>query len=633
MDTDAEGVVATIPVFDPTPAAIKKGRKHFYDTHKTSGLGQAACASCHVEARFDRLAWDLGAPNGDLKLIGTNINFARFDRSTNHFHPMKGPMVTQTLQDIIGHEPFQWRGDRDGLEQFNATFRDLQGDDRELTASEMQEFKDFLATIHFPPNRLRRFDNSLPSSLSLAGQLALGRGETSAGKTLPSGNPQAGLARFLTGGTNGCTTCHTLPSGLGPHMQWTGTRWKEIAPGPNGEHHIALIALERAAELPFKIQQLRSIRDKLGASFAQPLSRVGFGFFHDGSVDSLPRFVQDGFGFRTDQETADILAFLLCFIGSDLPAGSFTEPERPPGVASQDTPAALGRQITISAPVKVAMIGNMIDRASASTGRVDLIATGPKDGRTRGWLFDPVTGRFQSDRTGESSSDQELIRLAGIGNELTFTLVPRGAGRRMALDRDEDGFLNQDEIIRRANPANARSTLANLPPEISEVGFKTVAVGNTIEFTIAAVDGNVPPDLITFTLTNDAAPGASIDSRKGIFRWTPPLDLAPGNYVFTAVATDNGSPPASAQQRFTILLTADSLKLQAHQIWRDNHGVNISWETIPGRMYRVQFKNSLDDSQWQDLDDPFLAEGTVVTKIDDGIDAEDERYYQILLDR
>ena len=31
---------------------------------------------------------------------------------------MKGPMTTQTMIDIIGHEPHHWRGDRDGLEEF-----------------------------------------------------------------------------------------------------------------------------------------------------------------------------------------------------------------------------------------------------------------------------------------------------------------------------------------------------------------------------------------------------------------------------------------------------------------------------------------------------------------------------------
>src|SRR3954454_19166586 len=78
------------------------------------------------------------------------------------FHPMKGPMVTQTLQDIIDpipeeqQKPLHWRGDRSGLEDFNQTFTNLLGNDVALTTNEMKEFKRFLSTISFPPNPLRQ---------------------------------------------------------------------------------------------------------------------------------------------------------------------------------------------------------------------------------------------------------------------------------------------------------------------------------------------------------------------------------------------------------------------------------------------------------------------------------------------
>jgi hypothetical protein len=121
VDTTNETVIDTHRLWDPTPNPVKAGRPHLYNTHDTSGLGQASCASCHVDARFDRLAWDLGDPSGVIKMA-TNANFANFPPGlTNNFHPMKGPMVTLTLQDIISHEPFHWRGDRDGIEQFEST--------------------------------------------------------------------------------------------------------------------------------------------------------------------------------------------------------------------------------------------------------------------------------------------------------------------------------------------------------------------------------------------------------------------------------------------------------------------------------------------------------------------------------
>ena len=121
MDTETEEVIGAVPLFDPTPQDIKAGGRHFYDTHKTSGLGHVSCASCHPDGRMDRLAWDLGDPAGTVVRITNNSVGAPIA-----YHPMKGPMVTQTLQDIIGHQPFHWRGDRLSIEEFNPTFTNLQ---------------------------------------------------------------------------------------------------------------------------------------------------------------------------------------------------------------------------------------------------------------------------------------------------------------------------------------------------------------------------------------------------------------------------------------------------------------------------------------------------------------------------
>jgi YVTN family beta-propeller protein len=74
VDIATELETTRVSFHDPSPAAIKAGRKHLYDTHKTSGLGQIACASCHVDSRFDRLAWDLGNPAGTMKpTTGQNL--------------------------------------------------------------------------------------------------------------------------------------------------------------------------------------------------------------------------------------------------------------------------------------------------------------------------------------------------------------------------------------------------------------------------------------------------------------------------------------------------------------------------------------------------------------------------------
>src|SRR6185369_13786601 len=105
----------------------------------------------------------------------------------------------------------------------------------------------------------------------------------------------------------------------------------------------------RADFLPFKVAQLRSLPEKVGFNLNGP-SLAGFGFLHDGRVDSLTRFLQDGFGFLDDQQTANLIAFLISFSGSDLPlAATSTDPNIAPGTAlSQDVPAALGKQLLLA---------------------------------------------------------------------------------------------------------------------------------------------------------------------------------------------------------------------------------------------------------------------------------------------
>jgi YVTN family beta-propeller protein len=457
VGTDTESVLATIPFFDPTPPAIKLGRKHLYDTHKTSGLGHVSCATCHVDARMDRLAWDLGDPSGAIKgLAGLNLGAGIPGLTTGFapFHPMKGPMTTQTLQDIIGKEPHHWRGDRLGIEEFNGAFVGLLGDDAGLSPQEMQEFEDFLATIHFPPNPFRNFDNSLPQTLPLPGQYTTGRFGP-AGQPLPVGRPNIGLAlyrdtnRRLDNGAFACVTCHTLPTGAGTDttLNVQTQQYVPIPPGPNGERHLQVVSVDGTTNVTIKTPQLRNAYQKVGFELTQLENNAGFGFLHDGSVDSLARFVSEPvFTVQSDQEVADLVAFMMCLSGSDLPNGGNVL--QPPGVLSKDAHAAVGAQTTLvslstAPPAQLNLINQM--QSQAALGRVGLIVKGVVGGVQRGFAFVAATGQFQSDMASQVLSPAALLALAQPGSELTFMVVPAGLQTRMGIDRDENGIYDGDE--------------------------------------------------------------------------------------------------------------------------------------------------------------------------------------------
>ncbi len=483
VDLTSELEIGRFGFFDPTPGEIRIGRRHLYDTHETSGLGQISCASCHPDGRMDHLAWDLGDPAGDIKVVtdvtlggqhnlGMNVPDPGFTGGIDDFHPMKGPMVTQTLQDIIGKEPFHWRGDKDGLEEFNGAFKTLNGDDEQLSGLEMQELEDFLATLRFPPNPFRNPDNTLPTDVALPGQVSTGRFfpvGLARGAPLANGNAVTGRDLYvngLAGVTGACTRCHTLPTGTSADLTFVGGAFTALPPGSLGERHLFLLGPGRTPETTVKPAQLRNLYERTGFDVIQNVSRSGFGFTHDGSVDSMSTFLYEVItNTQSDQEVSDLMAFLLAFSGSgpDLPTGSLDPADdHPLGPTSLDTHAGVGLQLTVHAGNRLdpSVVNQLIFlQGLADVGEIGLVAKGRQLALQRGWEY-VGGGVLQSDRKLETTTLNALRLAAGLGSEVTFTAVVEGTQRRIGIDRDLDACPDRDELDAGFDPADPASTPA-----------------------------------------------------------------------------------------------------------------------------------------------------------------------------
>jgi YVTN family beta-propeller protein len=398
IDADSLMDIDQVAFYDPTPPEITLGRPFLYDTHRTSGLGHLSCASCHIDARMDQLAWDLGNPQGQLEeLFVTCLNLTA-GANCQDWHPMKGPMVTQPLIGISSSSFLHWRADQALLADFNPTFENLQGADVQLTDAEMEAFDAFIATLAYPPNPYRRIDGSLRSSFP------------------NGGNPSNGRALFTGTSTHSlfrCQDCHDGPGGGGGSLVQAN-----------------LLDLSQS----FLSPQLRNLYEKTGRDDTSLDNNRGFGFLHDGTVDRLTTFFEF-FESRFDvtpQEVLDLEAYLMSF--------------------STDTHAGVGVQATLpSRGGEPATVNQLI--AIASDGAVELVARGVISGEPRGYyLLDAA--RFQSDRAAQRIDASALQALAAEGAEITFTLVPQGSAARIGVDRDQDGVFDGDEVDLGTDPAD-----------------------------------------------------------------------------------------------------------------------------------------------------------------------------------
>ena len=177
IDTADRSVLSVVPLFSPESRVVKNGRRFLYDATATSANGTSSCASCHIFGDMDQLAWDLGNPD-DVTKANPNKYVANSPRTTPRFHPLKGPMTTQTLRGMANNGPTHWRGDRTGtspqvvngklesleaasFKEFNPAFVSLVGRESQLSAADMQALTDFVMTLKMPPNPVRALDSSL----------------------------------------------------------------------------------------------------------------------------------------------------------------------------------------------------------------------------------------------------------------------------------------------------------------------------------------------------------------------------------------------------------------------------------------------------------------------------------------
>jgi YVTN family beta-propeller protein len=467
IDTIGDNVLSEIPVgsFDPTPGFIRQGRGFLYDA-KLSGNGTMSCASCHVDAEMDMLAWDLGNPAGTMEQVTVTTSGGASYSSTRH--PMKGPMTTQTLRGLKGLEPLHWRGDRANFLAFNPAFNSLLGG-TVLTNADMNAYRDFVNSIVFQPNPNQNLDRTLPTQFAGANPIA--------------GRDNYQNFIFDAGFNVSCLTCHA-PTG-------------RQSPAGNGTVRVIMADVRLTDTQHFKVPHLRNLYQKTGlTSTAGAASIAGFGFSHDGRDAGLfNHFVAPRFGDLTNNHSAanlvksNLVALLLCFDTGTAPAVGYARTITPLNVHTASISndwSLLERQATLRFQDAFILAGFVTN--------ISLIANGTIDGQRRSLLYRPSTTNYVTDKIGLGPFTRaDLVVKVMAGDTLSVMGVPPVSGQRMGIDRNWNGELDGDEMppllaalrsgtgITISWPTNSVGVVLEFTESLSPSSWRTETMAQSVE--------------------------------------------------------------------------------------------------------------------------------------------------------
>lgn len=457
IDTQSRQEKSHVTMYNPEPDFIVQGRPFLYDARYSSGRGDSACGSCHLFGDTDGIAWNLGNPD-----VSWTYNPRRYVNDFSHMnalrihHPMKGPMLTQSLRGMEFQGPQHWRGDRTGayrvngeslekaaFKEFRIAFPELLGRSDTPPEDDMNAFADFVLQLRYPPNPNRNLDDTLTAEQSVGEDTFFNVKTT--GFPAPKGGNIAMIA---------CNDCHEVNSdierfGTNTLMSFEGTETSQ----------------------DMKVAHLRNVYTRVGM-FGQRfryrtstdrfmgVQVTGFGFSHDGAADTLESFLSLNVFHVPDERLLQTIEFVMAM---------------PTGLAPM-----VGQQITLDAAAteqdqaRLDLIRDQalahLDREGAYKPKCELVGEGVIAGKAASWLLQE-DGLFYPDMIGVPLSDANIRSLATApGNRITFTCVTPGGGHRMALDRDEDGVLDQHDalLLGRAH-TSVQAANPNADPEQDEL--------------------------------------------------------------------------------------------------------------------------------------------------------------------
>ncbi len=200
----------------------------------------------------------------------------------------------------------------------------------------------------------------------------------------------------------------------------------------------------------------------------------------------------------------------------------------------------------------------------------------------------------------------------------------------VAEGRYTDGASYKSTMFRPTPRGPNSVTNYNTPPFFPVITNRTVLLGQILSVTVRATD----PDTNALIYIGDQLPPHSSVLSGGVLRGT---NTTLGEFPTVITAVDNGVPPRSNSVSFLItVVSTNSVSTNnagtpgsiIYSAARVDGQTTFTFDTIPGRTYRVYYKDTVDALMWVQLDRDFVA-ANPSTSLSDPT-AQPQRYYTVV---
>ncbi len=140
--------------------------------------------------------------------------------------------------------------------------------------------------------------------------------------------------------------------------------------------------------------------------------------------------------------------------------------------------------------------------------------------------------------------------------------------------------------------------ITNTSPAFNAIATQTINAGVTFAITNVATDTDSPLQTLTYSLLTAPA-GAALNTANGIFTWRPTVAQANSINLIAVVVTDNGLPPLSATNSFTIQVNPLAAPVMNAVTSVGSGGVGFSVSGPSGPDYTLLVSTNL--TQWHAL--------------------------------